>query len=162
MTLDFALNWPFQTTFQALLLPGPAWGWSQELYSCKWSHKLFQAQGRGKKSPSHNTKTLATVKSWERQDCHEELGAPLLLSWEKWVRERHQPSFPVLFEEGWGQIFLNGCLFTPPKEQYLISVWSGKKGICLCGRKWCPFCPQNQMLSFPLKVCDGKMMIRVI
>ena len=30
-------------------------------------------KGGKKKSPSHNTKTLAIVKSW---DCHQELGAP--------------------------------------------------------------------------------------
>lgn len=94
ITLDFALNWPFQTASQASLLPGPDWGWSQELYSCKWSHKLFQAPG-GKKSLLGNKYSSSSlwrvaVRGW---------GAPLWLSWEKWVNGRDQSRSPVLLEQ---------------------------------------------------------------
>lgn len=94
ITLDFALNWPFQTASQASLLPGPDWGWSQEFYSCKWSHKLFQAP-RSKKSllgNKYSSSSLwrAAVRGW---------GTPLWLSWEKWVKGRDQSCSPVLLAQ---------------------------------------------------------------
>lgn len=114
-----------------------------------------------KKSPSQETETPAGVAFWERQKHHGQWGPPLRLFWEKRVREE-PASFSRLAWKGFGAVFLNGCLFTSPKEQYLISMCSRGKGITLCKGKWCPFCPQNQMLSFPLQVSDGKMMTLII